>query len=442
MRDYGVILPSFWTGDTGRKIRALGAQAQLIGAYLLTAPGSNMIGLYYLPLPTLAHEANTPEDMALLLLEHLNGLGFAAYDRKSETVWVRNMGFYQVGEKIQQKDKRWPAILKEATNYSGSPHFEGWLSVYGAPWNLDEAFLAGAVLESPSKGVQRAIRKRKQSPLKGVPSMDEPEQEDPLKAFTPTGNQDSENQEAPSKGVAEDGKPGSEPPSMPRARARARAEAGAGTRAEAEASTGASEPPAPAPRPRDAAAAAALPPFLEKRLKELGVSGQYPQQLLEKLGRVGLQCAVYKISTKPGGRNPPGLLLTHGSELASEGKALLEEAVAVAGKGAPGAWTDPRWGKLPPELRDDLEAQTAWADWIRVERQWAAARGGAGEEEAGLTEKGARRTLLKILQDHHPDPSALGQDVQKRMAAMPAALQAPVAKFMALTAALGLGGKA
>ena len=55
MREYAKVSPTFWTGDTGRSLRG-DPDAQRVAFYLLTCSNANMIGLYYLPLPTLCHE--------------------------------------------------------------------------------------------------------------------------------------------------------------------------------------------------------------------------------------------------------------------------------------------------------------------------------------------------------------------------------------------------
>jgi hypothetical protein len=55
-RDFAIVKSSFWTGETGRKLRAAGGDAQRVAMYLITCGSSNMIGLYYLPLPVMCHE--------------------------------------------------------------------------------------------------------------------------------------------------------------------------------------------------------------------------------------------------------------------------------------------------------------------------------------------------------------------------------------------------
>ncbi len=60
MREYGKVAPSFWTGKTGKLIRDLGYEARIVATHLLTGPQTNWIGLYYLSLPSLAHETGCP----------------------------------------------------------------------------------------------------------------------------------------------------------------------------------------------------------------------------------------------------------------------------------------------------------------------------------------------------------------------------------------------
>ncbi|ENG6564474.1 hypothetical protein ABU498_004766 [Escherichia coli] len=58
MRDYAKVSPRFWLGETGRELRKAGAEAQVVAFYLMTSPHANMLGLYYLPVLYLAHEAD------------------------------------------------------------------------------------------------------------------------------------------------------------------------------------------------------------------------------------------------------------------------------------------------------------------------------------------------------------------------------------------------
>ena len=422
MRDYGSVSPSYWNGQTGREIRAMGQAAQLVGVYLLTCPHSNLIGLYYLPLALLAHETNCGLEEAHQIMKALADLDWAYYDCGSETVWVRNMAFYQVAEEVKRTDKRWPAVVRELVSNSKSPFFSRFVDVYRVPFNLAEALEApseplGSPSQAPSKGLKRAARKQRQAHPEVADIPPENHQkplgsplEAPLEALGSPSDARSIEHRAEALSIEQKQNAPEAPP-----------------------------PSGPASDERNAAAASLIPGFLERSLKDLGVAGQYPQQLFSKLGSEGLQCAIYKLRTKAPGRNPPGLLLTRGKELAEEGLGLLREAVSVALQGAPEAFKDPRWGKVPVPLAMDLEVQEAWAKWIRTETAMFDAAGGAGAEEMAQTERGTRRHLIQLMQDHHPTPEVLAQEVGKVYAALPpSGMPAPALKLVALSMALGL----
>ena len=55
-RNYGRVMPEYWTGRTGQRIQAHGPEAVVVGAYLMSSPHSTMLGLYHLPLLYIAEE--------------------------------------------------------------------------------------------------------------------------------------------------------------------------------------------------------------------------------------------------------------------------------------------------------------------------------------------------------------------------------------------------
>jgi len=119
MRDYAKVAPTFWTGETGKKIRVLGRDAQVVALYLITCPGSNWIGLYYLPLPTLCHEVGISREAALGILRKLAEIDFAHYDLDREQVWIPGTAKFQIGEQLKPTDKRILGIVKDL-----KPHIE------------------------------------------------------------------------------------------------------------------------------------------------------------------------------------------------------------------------------------------------------------------------------------------------------------------------------
>lgn len=157
VRDYAVVSPRFWTGETGREIRKCGKDARLVAMYLLTAPGSNMIGLYYLPLPILCHETDLPLEGASEALARLARIGFAHYDKESEMVWVPEMARFQIGPEVTPRDNRWKGIRKELEALKKSSFYAAFLEHYGSAYCLTDK-----PLESPSEPASNPLLSQEQ----------------------------------------------------------------------------------------------------------------------------------------------------------------------------------------------------------------------------------------------------------------------------------------
>ncbi|MFP4087740.1 MAG: hypothetical protein ACLFUL_13205 [Desulfobacteraceae bacterium] len=138
MRDYAIVFPKFWIGKTGRYIRSCGGDAQRVALYLMTCPNSTMIGLYYLPLPTLCHEVGIPlEGASKALLSLIEG-DFCLYDEVTETVFVREMARYQVGKELAPNDKRVKGVVKMVNQMDKSPFYKDFLDRYMECYHLKE----------------------------------------------------------------------------------------------------------------------------------------------------------------------------------------------------------------------------------------------------------------------------------------------------------------
>ena len=48
MREYAKVGPQFWSGRTGRALKAKGTEAVIVAMYLMTCQHANMLGLYHL----------------------------------------------------------------------------------------------------------------------------------------------------------------------------------------------------------------------------------------------------------------------------------------------------------------------------------------------------------------------------------------------------------
>lgn len=106
MRDYAKITPFFWIDEQGKAIKQYGNKTQLLAFYLLTCPQATMIGIYYLPIPYIAHETQLSKKQVGDCLAHLSEVGFCIYDEASEYVWVINMAKSQIGENLKANDNR------------------------------------------------------------------------------------------------------------------------------------------------------------------------------------------------------------------------------------------------------------------------------------------------------------------------------------------------
>jgi len=139
MREYGKIAPQFWTGGTGKTIRAAGPQVQVIALYLVTSPSATMLGLYYLPLPTLCHEVGCTMQAAQEALRVLSRADFARYDELTEFVWVPNMARFQISENLKTGDKRVTSIIKALEGLKHTPFYEDFLKRYQRAFQLNGA---------------------------------------------------------------------------------------------------------------------------------------------------------------------------------------------------------------------------------------------------------------------------------------------------------------
>lgn len=159
MREYGKIAPQFWTGKTGKTIRTSGPYTQVVALYLLTSPSSTMLGLYYLPLPTLCHEVGCSLQAARKAIHALSQADFAHYDEPTEYVWVPNMARFQLGKSMKPSDKRISYVLKAVEVFRGTPFFNDFLTRYQQDFHLDGL----SPIEVPSKALDGPSEARSRS---------------------------------------------------------------------------------------------------------------------------------------------------------------------------------------------------------------------------------------------------------------------------------------
>ena len=154
MREFATFLPRFWVTGPGKKFRGDPA-AQLVTAYLFTAPGSNHIGIYYLPVSTISHDTGLIEEGAWKGLQRAIEGGFCLYDETSEHVFVVEMAKIQIlerAEALNPKDKKVKGIHKEVHKYRESVLYPEFFKRYRDAFYLEELEPLQGGLEAPPKG--------------------------------------------------------------------------------------------------------------------------------------------------------------------------------------------------------------------------------------------------------------------------------------------------
>lgn len=179
MRDYSAVVPTFWTGKTGREIRALGPECQVVALYLLTSPHSNMIGLYYLPKLFISHETGLTIEGASKALRSLSEVHFCTYNEDSETVFVHEMARYQIGADLVATDKRVKGVENELKKLHNNPLLNAFLKRYAGAYHLDFDDEDASPIEAPSKPLRSQDQDRTGSGQ---------DQEEVPSAATPHGN--------------------------------------------------------------------------------------------------------------------------------------------------------------------------------------------------------------------------------------------------------------
>ncbi|HEX7126869.1 MAG TPA: hypothetical protein VF406_14015, partial [Thermodesulfobacteriota bacterium] len=160
-RDYSRVAPGFWTGPTGRAIRALGQDALLVALHLMTSPHATMLGLYYVPEAYIAHETGIPVARVRKALEGLAGLDFAHYDPASEHVWVVEMAQYQILEPdevaLKPGDNRIKGIRKAYAALPTNAHLGRFFDRYAEAFHLEIRRDSEATPGSPSEGASKGL---------------------------------------------------------------------------------------------------------------------------------------------------------------------------------------------------------------------------------------------------------------------------------------------
>jgi len=163
MRSYAMVSPTFWTRGPGKKLRGNPTAVALV-LYLSTSPATNMIGLFYQPLPMICHDLGIQDDQLRALLALPAVAEAVQYDFDAELVWLPDHAREQLGDVIKAGDKRRPSIERELAAFAGHRFAAAFAARYRAGFSLDLKPLP-AVADAPSEGLPAA-----QEPLFPSPS--------------------------------------------------------------------------------------------------------------------------------------------------------------------------------------------------------------------------------------------------------------------------------
>jgi hypothetical protein len=172
MRDYSVITPAFWIGETGKKLRGDG-NAQLLAMYLMTSPHSTMTGVFHCPILYMAHETGIPIEGATKALARLLEVGFCEYEESSETVFVVRMASFQIADALKPNDNRIIGLKKEVAKMASALMRSRFLAIYSVAFCLVSEVLNTTPAIAPPKPLrsQEQEQEQEQKQEQGIPSV-------------------------------------------------------------------------------------------------------------------------------------------------------------------------------------------------------------------------------------------------------------------------------
>ena len=180
MRAYAYVVPTFWTRGSGKKLRGNPA-AQALALYVMTAPSSNMVGLYYVPLTTIAAETGIPAAELPGVFSKISEI--AKYDFENEIVWVPEAAAHQIGETMKGTDKRRSQVIRDVEAMGSHPFALEFFAKYSAAYGLD----------APKTAIEtKPLTTKPDAPSEGLPPDRMPRSPDPVLSSSDGSDRDHE----------------------------------------------------------------------------------------------------------------------------------------------------------------------------------------------------------------------------------------------------------
>lgn len=195
MRDYGQVSPMFWIGETGRALRK-NPDAQRVALYFMTAPSSEMTGVFYCPLLSILNDVGyfyllgspsegslegvvSPIEGVKQAIFELQRLGFCFYDFESEFVFVSEMARWQIAQELKPTDNRVVNVrklVKAMPKNMAALFLKRYNDVYHLGFDPEiwiDPYLNKGIIEAPLKPLERGLLK----PLRSQEQEQEQEQD-------------------------------------------------------------------------------------------------------------------------------------------------------------------------------------------------------------------------------------------------------------------------
>lgn len=171
MRDYGIVSPKFWIGETGKSLRGNPA-AQVLALYLMTCPHANMIGVFHCPMVYMMHETGLDSEGASKALASLIEADYCTYEEASETVFVHRMAAFQIAERLKPDDKRVKGVEREWSNIDSKPIKTKFFAIYSIAFHLPKEGEEQNPIEAPSKALASQEQDQEQDQEQSIPTAD------------------------------------------------------------------------------------------------------------------------------------------------------------------------------------------------------------------------------------------------------------------------------
>jgi hypothetical protein len=170
VREWGKVSTAFWERGSGKRLRGE-HEASLLALHLVSCRWANSIGVFYIPLPAIAHAIGSPLEGAMEALRRVIEAGFCEYDLASEMVWIPNHAEIEIGKTLKATDNRKTSVQEMLDSLGNHPYAVKFWDRYGEAYGLAPSKPLASPFEGPwepllsqSKSKARTKQEQEQYP--------------------------------------------------------------------------------------------------------------------------------------------------------------------------------------------------------------------------------------------------------------------------------------